>query len=147
MKKGTALTLLICFCTLLGCFASPERRSQLESLPANSNGVIQLKGASFELLTSTPRDYAAVVLLTALGPEFGCSACGHFDPNYQLLSKGWISSKNPEQLYFGQLDVAMGREVFLHLSVNSAPYILFYPPTEGSKAPGGEGPIVYSFRR
>ncbi|ORY01701.1 hypothetical protein K493DRAFT_209272 [Basidiobolus meristosporus CBS 931.73] len=146
MKKGTALTLLICLCALLGCFANPEKLSQLESLPANSNGVIQLNGASFELLTSAPRDYAAVVVLTALGPEFGCAACGHFDPNYQLLSKGWLSTKNPEQLYFGQLDVALGREVFLKLGINSAPYILYYPPTDGPHAKGDQGPIVYSFR-
>ncbi|KAK9768567.1 oligosaccharyl transferase subunit ost3/OST6 [Basidiobolus ranarum] len=134
MRAKIVSYLLLCLGLLAICSASPEKIQSLENLPADSNGVIKLNTASFELLTSKPRNYAAIVVLTALNPAFSCGACGIFEPNYKLLSKSWLTTKEPSQLYFGQLEVDDGREVFMKLGIQSAPYILYYPPTEGPHA-------------
>ncbi|KAK9708460.1 oligosaccharyl transferase subunit ost3/OST6, partial [Basidiobolus ranarum] len=134
MKAKIVLSVLLCLSLLFICSASNDKIQQLDNLPADSNGVIKLNSASFELLTSGPRNYSAIVVLTALNPAFGCAACGFFEPNYQLISKSWLSTKNSQELYFGQLEVDDGREVFMKLGIQTAPYILFYPPTEGPKA-------------
>lgn len=65
--------------TLLAAAASTALAapaSYWSSLAAKSkDGVIKLDSASYDELLSSDRDYAATIVLTALGPQFKCQPC------------------------------------------------------------------------
>lgn len=74
---------------------------------------IKLNDASFKTLTSAPRDYAVAVLLTAMGPQFGCTMCREFDPDWDLLARTWTKAKTEDsRIVFGTLDFVDGKNTF-----------------------------------
>lgn len=85
----------------------------LASGPKSKNGLLQLTDTLYEELTTGPRNYTAVVLLTALEARIGCQLCRDFAPEFDLLAKSWNSAhKGPDGLFFGELDFANARTTF-----------------------------------
>jgi oligosaccharyltransferase complex subunit gamma len=102
----------------------------------------------FADLTAGPsRDYAAVVLLTAMDPKFGCNACRDFMPEWQLLARSWQKGdgKGAARTVLATLDFADGRQTFQQQGLSHAPVILLYPPTEGPNARPDGAPVRYDF--
>lgn len=74
---------------------------------------VSLDDASFRTLTTAPRDYAVAVLLTAMKPQYGCSMCREFAPDWDLLAKTWTRAKQPDsRIVFGTLDFVDGKQTF-----------------------------------
>ena len=87
--------------------------SALASTKAKS-GVVHLTNELYADLVDGPRNYTAVVLLTALNPKFGCNLCKEFQPEYELLATSWQRShKKGDKLFFTSLDFSNGRDTFV----------------------------------
>ncbi|KAF4966143.1 hypothetical protein FSARC_6142 [Fusarium sarcochroum] len=108
---------------------------------------IKLKETSYKSLTSTPRDYSAAVLLTAADARFACQLCREFQPEWDLLGKSWAKGDKAgdSRLIFGTLDFTDGREIFVQLGLQTAPVLLFFPPTTGPHASNRHEPLRYDF--
>jgi len=122
---------------------------KFSALAASSpGGVIKLDSQSFDAITAAHRDWSVVVQLTAMGTEFKCAPCKQFDPNYHAVSKAWrkVSAKERDSHFFASLDFHDGRDIFMRLGLNSAPFVNFYPATVGPYAPSGnKEPWSYDF--
>jgi len=72
---------------------------------------LKIDDTKFAALTNTPRDYASVVLLTAMDAKFGCGACHEFQPEWDLLARGWQRGdrKGESRTIFAELDFQNGR--------------------------------------
>lgn len=83
-----------------------------------SSTPLKLADTSYDKLTSGPRDYSVVVLLTALEARFGCQMCRDFQPDWELLAKSWTrgDKKGESRLIYGTLDFADGRNTFQSVS-------------------------------
>jgi oligosaccharyltransferase complex subunit gamma len=81
---------------------------------ALASSPLKLDDSSYEKLTSAPRDYSVVVLLTALDSRFGCQLCRDFQPEWELLAKSWINGdkKAESRLIYGTLDFSDGKGTF-----------------------------------
>lgn len=101
---------------LLPTTFADEKVNKFTSLAAPANphkGIIKLDDSLYDELTTAPRNYTAVVLLTALNQKFKCQLCREFQPEYELLAKSWISQhKNSDGLFFGELDFEDARNTF-----------------------------------
>lgn len=100
--------------TLAAKKSSTERWEQFHA-KALSSSPIKLKETSYQSLTASPREYSAVVLLTALGTKFGCQLCREFQPEWDVLGHSWAKGDKAGEsgLLFGTLDFADGRDVFM----------------------------------
>lgn len=115
MKFWTSL--FLCFSLLSGALAaqsspSPDRFEKYQALSRSSP--VELESSSFVELTTAPRDYYAVVLLTALDARYGCVMCREFDPEWNLMARSWNKGSKPDDLkvVFGTLDFDNGKAVF-----------------------------------
>lgn len=75
---------------------------------------VKLDDDKFAALTKAPRDFASVILLTALEPRYGCVACQDFHPEWQLLAQSWQKGDKAgeSRTVFGTLDFADGKGTF-----------------------------------
>lgn len=89
------------------------------------SGPVDLTSASFEELTTAPRDYYAAVILTAMDARYGCLMCREFDAEWDLISRSWNKGSKLDGLkvVFGTLDFDQGKAVFQ--KVELAP-VMFY---------------------
>lgn len=92
-----------------------DKFAKLQQLSARSkSGVLQLTNTLYDDITTAPRNYTAVVLLTALDAKFGCMLCKEIQPEYELLARSWQAQhKKGDGLVFSMLDFAKGRETFM----------------------------------
>lgn len=116
-------------------------------LQAQSNTPFEIDDASYNDLTSTPRDYTVAVLLTALDARFGCQLCKMFQPEWETLAKSWMKNdrKGAAKVLFATLDFANGRTTFQKLQLQTAPILLLFPPTAGPNAVASQEPLRYDF--
>ncbi|CAG8983194.1 hypothetical protein HYALB_00004021 [Hymenoscyphus albidus] len=114
---------------------------QLSSTP------LKLDDAIYAQLTSAPRDYSSVILLTAMEDRFGCQLCREFQPEWDLLSKSWIKGDKmaESRLIFGTLDFINGKATFQSLGLQTAPVLLLFQPTTGPHANPEAGPSRFDF--
>ncbi|KAI2625730.1 hypothetical protein GGR54DRAFT_592753 [Hypoxylon sp. NC1633] len=145
------LSVLLSFALPFGSHAakkSPEAdRFDDFHAKAQATSPLKLLDSSYKQLTSAPRDYSAAVLLTALEPRFGCQLCTDFQPEWDVLARSWAKGdrKGDSRLIFGTLDFANGRDTFISLGLQSAPVLLFFPPTTGPHATASVEAIRYDF--
>lgn len=60
----------------LACFADVNpNQAKLAALAAKNGGVIKLDSSLYDLITSSDREWSAVVQLTAMGDQFKCEPC------------------------------------------------------------------------
>lgn len=85
---------------------------------AQSSSPLKLTDSIYDKLTSAPRDYSVVVLLTALEQRFGCQLCREFQPEWELLAKSWAKGdkKGESRLIYGTLDFGDGKQTFTSVS-------------------------------
>ena len=130
LSLGTLLDLLAFAClvsakTTLGTFDKFHTRS-LSATP------LKLDDAGFEEITNSPRDYTALVLLTAMPAQFGCQLCREFQPEFDILSKSWVNGdrKGNTRTIFGVLDFPDGKSTFQKVRTGRAskfPFVLIDP--------------------
>jgi oligosaccharyltransferase complex subunit gamma len=109
---------------------------------------LKLDDSKYADLTKGNRDYATVVLLTAMDPKFGCAACHEFQPEWDLLARVWQKGdrKGAARTLFAELDFINGRQTFQSLGLQHAPVIYIFPPTTGVNAKSDSSPIRYDFQ-
>lgn len=83
-----------------------------------SSTPLRLDDNIYDDLTTGPRNYTAVVLLTALDARFGCQLCKDFQPEWELLSKSWTKGdrRGESRTVYAQLDFADGKGTFQKVS-------------------------------
>lgn len=79
-----------------------------------SSAPLKLNDASYEELTAVPRNHTTIVLLTALGAQFGCQLCRDFQPEWEVVGKSWVKGDRAgdTRVLFGTLDFSNGKETF-----------------------------------
>lgn len=114
---------------------------------SKSYAPIDLDDSVYSDLVSKPRDYHVAVLLTAQEPRYGCQLCREMHPEWNLLARSWNkgSSKESPRLLFGTLDFRNGKGTFQKLMLQTAPVLLFFPPTVGPGAKIDGAPLRYDF--
>lgn len=100
--------------TALAAKKSSGDRFQDYHTKALSSTPLKLIDTSYDKLTSAPRDYSVIVLLTALEARFGCQLCREFQPEWELLAKSWTKGdkKGESRLIYGTLDFVDGKNTF-----------------------------------
>ncbi|CAK7205501.1 oligosaccharyl transferase subunit ost3/OST6 [Sporothrix eucalyptigena] len=100
-----------------------------------------------KLVGSTPRDYSSAILLTAMDARYGCQLCREFQPEFDLLARSWTKGDKAgeSRVVFATLDFNDGRDTFMSLGLQTAPVLLFFPPTAGPHAVGSPEPLRYDF--
>jgi len=90
--------------------SADDRFTQIYSRPLP----VRLDDNSYQKLTAAPRDYAVAVLLTALEPRFGCTACRDFQPEWNIVGKSWQKGDKvgASKMLFGTLDFMDGKGTF-----------------------------------
>ncbi|KAI9782670.1 MAG: oligosaccharyl transferase subunit ost3/OST6 [Peltula sp. TS41687] len=79
-----------------------------------SSSPLKLDDSLYDELTATPRNYSAVLLLTALDPRFGCQMCRDVQPQWDLLAKSWVRGdrSGASRVLYGTLDFNDGKGTF-----------------------------------
>ncbi|PGH13788.1 hypothetical protein AJ80_06176 [Polytolypa hystricis UAMH7299] len=126
--------------------ASPGKFQKYKSL-SRPSGAVELDDAVYEELTLKPRDYHVAVLLTAKEAKYGCQVCREFQSEWDLLAAAWNKASKPDmpRLILGTLDFSQGRGTFQKLMLQTAPILLFFPPTVGPNAKVDASPLRYDF--
>lgn len=108
---------------------------------------IELDEHSYDIVTSTPRDYWNAVLLTARPAKYACVLCRDFDPEWKVLANSWQKGDKQadSRLLFTTLDFDNGRNVFMKLQLQTAPILFLFPPTTGPNAVANGQPIRMDF--
>ncbi|ORX51972.1 hypothetical protein DM01DRAFT_1336962 [Hesseltinella vesiculosa] len=142
-KMQSLLIFTLLFLGLIS--AKPDAKSErlINNAIAN-NGIVKLTSDTYFKYTQGSRDYGIVILLTALSSQMRCYPCREFDPEYHLVAASHLKSKKPERLFFGHLDFDDGQAVYQQLGLQTAPTILYFPPTDGS---GKADAIKYDINR
>ncbi len=106
------LTSLPLFC--LGAKRTPSNTFEAYHARSQSTAPLRLDDASYEELTTIPRNHSVVVLLTALEARFGCQLCRDFQPEWDLLGKSWAKGDKhgDSRILLGTLDFADGKGAF-----------------------------------
>lgn len=109
-----ALLLLTSLSPVRASRSSLERFQDLHTKSLSSSPV-KLDDATFKSVTSAPRDYTVMVLLTALDSRFGCKLCSEFQPEWDILAESWTKGdkKGESRVIFATLDFTEGRETFM----------------------------------
>jgi oligosaccharyltransferase complex subunit gamma len=99
---------------VLGAKKSSADKFERFQKKALSSTPVKLDDSNYDKLTSAPRDYSVVVLLTALEPRYGCQLCRDFQPEWELLAKSWTNGdkKGESRLIYGTLDFTDGKNTF-----------------------------------
>ncbi|ERT01876.1 oligosaccharyltransferase complex subunit gamma [Sporothrix brasiliensis 5110] len=113
-----------------------------------SSAPVKIEDTAYQkLVGGTPRDYSTAVLLTAMDARYGCQLCHEFQPEYDLLARSWTKGDKAgeSRLVFTTLDFSDGRDTFVSLGLQTAPVLLFFPPTAGPHAVSSPEPLRYDF--
>lgn len=83
-----------------------------------SKAPVKLDDASYDDLTSLPRNHTTAILLTAIEARFGCQLCRDFNPEWELIGKSWIrgDKSGKTRTVFGTLDFTDGKTTFQKVS-------------------------------
>jgi len=142
---------LLTLLTLPFCLAASQREThdELVKLAAANNGVITLDERTYNMLTTSKRNWSAAVQLTALDKRRRCNPCKEFEPSFNEIAKAWTTVPPAERdsHFFATLDFDNGMAVFQKLGIQSAPIVHIYPATEGPHKPanGRTAPSTYDF--
>ena len=111
---------LATLCPLAALAASEVPTDKFQSFHTRSvsSGPLDLDDASYDRVTSTPRDYTVAVLLTALEAKYGCNLCREFQPEWELIARSYNKGdrKGEGRLLLGTLDFSKGKATFQKVS-------------------------------
>lgn len=79
---------------------------------------VKLQDATYDQLTTAPRNHSAAILLTALEAKYGCQLCREFQGEWDILARSWTKGdkQGASRLVYGTLDFADGRGTFQSVS-------------------------------
>ena len=108
-------------CLGVGAAKSKAGKFQNYHTRALSSSPLDLDDGSYDQLITAPRDYSAVVLLTASEAKYGCKVCKEFAPEWDLIAKSWNKGdrKGESRTLFGTLDFSKGKGTFQKVSLRS----------------------------
>ncbi|RQM05573.1 hypothetical protein DH86_00001604, partial [Scytalidium sp. 3C] len=108
---------------------------------------VKLQDATYDQLTTAPRNHSAAILLTALEAKYGCQLCREFQGEWDILARSWTKGdkQGASRLVYGTLDFADGRGTFQSLGLQTAPVILLFRPTVGPHAVADTNPLRFDF--
>ncbi|KAI1812894.1 OST3/OST6 family protein [Poronia punctata] len=134
-----------------GAFAAKSSSStdRFENYHAKSlsSSPLKLTDVTYKKLTAAPRDYSVAVLLTALDSKYGCQLCNIFQPEWEVLGKSWARGDKggDSRTLLATLDFNDGRDIFMSLSLQTAPVLVLFQPTTGPHAVANPEPLRYDF--
>jgi len=134
--------------TISVAVAADARDTWTDVALQSSSNVVKLNDQNFDQLITPDRNYTSIIVLTALAPQFGCSLCRDFDPEFAIVAQSWKSAyPSLDGVIFAKLDFAEGKPIFQRFGIQSAPNVWVYPPTSGplSTLSSNNQPIVYDF--
>ena len=115
--------LTVCLLPLTSVAATKDLGNRFEEYHAKSlsSAPLKLDDASYDELTTAPRDFSIAVLLTALEARFGCQLCRDFQPEWDLISKSWARSdkEGSTRMLYGTLDFIDGKGTFQKVANHS----------------------------
>ncbi|KIX03802.1 uncharacterized protein Z518_07355 [Rhinocladiella mackenziei CBS 650.93] len=108
---------------------------------------LELDEKSYNELTTAPRDYSLAVLLTARHARYACGICRDFDSEWSILGRSWQTGdrNGDHRVLLTTIDFDQGRNVFMKLQLQTAPVLLFFPPTVGQNAKPDGQPLRLDF--
>ena len=114
MRLLSLLTYMVLPFVSLAAKRNFENRFETYHSKSLSSSPLKLDDASYQQLTSAPRDYTITVLLTALEARYGCQMCRDFHPEWELIAKSWIRGdrRGSNRVLYGTLDFADGKSTF-----------------------------------
>lgn len=114
MKLSILLTACIYVLNVFAASKSRGDRFQIYHSRSLSSTPLDLEDATYEDLTSAPRDYTVAILLTALEAKYGCQICREFQPEWDLIAKSWSKGdkRGEGRMLYGTLDFNRGKETF-----------------------------------
>lgn len=105
--------------------------SFMKEAASSPHGIVELPNPqSFVQLTSGPRNYSSVVLLTAVKSGVSCQPCNTFAPVYENIAGSWKrKSKNNHKadVIFSLLEFKDGQDVFRQVSASEISLVLLGP--------------------
>ena len=114
MRLFSLLSLVLLPLSALAAKKTPGGKFWSFQSKALQSSPVKLNDASYEELTTAPRDYSAVILLTAVEARFGCQLCREFQPEWDIVGKSWTRGdrQGTTRTLFGTLDFADGKNTF-----------------------------------
>ena len=114
MRLSTLLPLISLPLVIFAAKSAPSNTFEKYHTKFLSSAPIKLNDASYDELTTSPRDYAAVVLLTAMEARFGCQLCREFQPEWDVIGKSWLGGdkRGESRTVYGTLDFTDGKGTF-----------------------------------
>jgi oligosaccharyltransferase complex subunit gamma len=128
--------------------AKDGARQQLVKLAAENNGVVKLDTKTFDLITSSQRDWSASILFTALDKRRKCTPCREFNPSWLAVAKAWskVSPSERDSHFLATVDFDDAQVVFQRMALQSAPVVFNYLPATGPrKSAHPDTPISHDF--
>lgn len=135
MRWLPAFVSALCATGTLAQKKSTEKRFTEFHTKSLSGAPIKLDDAGYRSLTSTPRDYTAAIVLTALDPRYACQLCREFQPEWDLLSKSWVKGdkKGESRLILASLDFDVGKDIFMSVCAAS-PWMVYHACANASSS-------------
>ncbi|KAJ1735713.1 oligosaccharyl transferase subunit ost3/OST6 [Coemansia sp. Benny D160-2] len=130
------LALLLC----VGKEASAQSVKTLQKLAnKDRDGVAKLDAGQFiKHAVADNKDYSVVVQMTALLPQYKCTACKTVDASLRAVSRGWKrqrGSVDPAlQIVFATLDMEDGEDLSRQMGLEGLPHLIIFPAGKGARA-------------
>lgn len=101
----------------------------------SASPVVSLSDKNFtKYVTERPRDYHAILMFTATGPQYQCGVCVRSLGSYEEIAKFYNDQYEfnktaiEKKVVFFKLEVDNSRQVFNELQLETVPRLFFLPP-------------------
>ncbi|KAJ1731622.1 oligosaccharyl transferase subunit ost3/OST6 [Coemansia biformis] len=130
---------------LLGAAAGSSFDDLQALCSQDSDGVARLRVDAFmKQVVNEDKDYAVVVQLTALSPQYKCDTCHAIDRAVRAVARGWRRQQQggsaQRKIAFATLDVEDGEELFRSMGISNIPRVMIFPAGKGPHALANASP-------
>ncbi|KAJ2780490.1 oligosaccharyl transferase subunit ost3/OST6 [Coemansia javaensis] len=138
MRLLAALALALVL-VLAGAAPSFDRLRELGGQDRDGVAVLQLDDF-IKHVVREDRDYAVVVQLTALSPQYKCDTCHAVDRSVRAVARGWRRQQQQQgqqeqrKIVFASLDVEEGEDMFRKMGIDKIPRLMIFPAAKGPHA-------------
>lgn len=124
--------------------SSLSKIDQISKAILSGGPLVALSDRNFsKFINDRPRDFYAVVVLTATDPQYKCSVCVKAKRNLEDVAKLYVSQYNiseipaNQRVVFFKAEVDDARNIFTELRVETVPRTFVFPPadTKSKKVP------------
>lgn len=136
MRRRLLVTLALALVLLSVVYVSAknldanEKETLIRSLQDKSGygRPLELNDDLYAKLTSKPRNFTLIILLTAEGQKFRCTRCWEFAKEFELVAYAAARPRDGVSLVVAKADFEQNQETFRKLGLSSVPYVQFFPP-------------------